>query len=220
MPESSDGNAVDMAPRLTLLKKLNFFQEGLVFLPNETFEIFPFPTSNFKLKTGERLPHIIRRANHALNPFTDDDINLDFTYDYETHNGDKLYNQRRKRGARKNKMTIEAALFLDEPAYKIFAPFFDYDDEKLRDMLLAYVNGVQALFHHPSLGKSIDIVLVKIEIFKKQPSDLPHFEGERNQLLDSFCLYNERHNPKGDENPDHWDMGLYISGYVLGGGHH
>ncbi|KAL0279016.1 UNVERIFIED_CONTAM: hypothetical protein PYX00_000661 [Menopon gallinae] len=179
--------------------------EGLVFLPNETLEIFPFRSPALKFHAGERLPHIIRKANHKLNPFTDDGINLNLNYDSDIY--------RKKRETRKNaRMTIEAALFLDEPAYRIFAPFFDYNDEKLRDMLLAYINGVQALFHHPSLGKSIDIVLVKIEIFKKQPSDLPHFEGERNQLLDSFCLYNEKHNPRGDENPRHWDMGLYVSG--------
>lgn len=39
-------------------------------------------------------------------------------------------------------MTVELALFFDEAAYKIFAPYFDYSDKKLQNMLLAYVNGV------------------------------------------------------------------------------
>lgn len=47
---------------------------------------------------------------------------------------------------------------------------------------------------------------------KRQPSDLPHYNGERSKLLDSFCDYQEKLNPKGDTNPQHWDMGLYISG--------
>ena len=71
---------------------------------------------------------------------------------------------------------------------------------------------VQALYHHPSLGRAVDIALVRLELFRSQPGDLPHYDGERSPLLDSFCEYNERHNPLGDDNPDHWDMGLYVSG--------
>ncbi|KAJ8880452.1 hypothetical protein PR048_016922 [Dryococelus australis] len=71
---------------------------------------------------------------------------------------------------------------------------------------------VQALYHHPSVGQPIDITLVKMELLRSQPPDLPHFGGERGPLLDSFCDYNMKHNPAGDANPRHWDMGLYISG--------
>lgn len=41
--------------------------------------------------------------------------------------------------------TIEIALFLDEAAYKIFYPFLNYNEADLRDMLLAYINGVSLL---------------------------------------------------------------------------
>lgn len=44
--------------------------------------------------------------------------------------------------SRGNVMTVELALFFDEAAYKIFAPYFDYNDKKLQNMLLAYINGV------------------------------------------------------------------------------
>lgn len=48
---------------------------------------------------------------------------------------------------------------------------------------------------------------------KSQPIDLPHYYGERSSLLDSFCEYQKNINPQDDTNPNHWDMGLYISGY-------
>lgn len=118
----------------------------------------------------------------------------------------------KKRGSREQIFTVEVAVFFDEAAYKIFAPFFNYDDTKLRDMILAYMNGVQALYHHPSLGTPVDITIVYIEIMKKTPTGMPHFDGERGQLLDQFCVYQKKKNRKGDEHPDHWDMGLYISG--------
>ena len=43
---------------------------------------------------------------------------------------------------------------------------------------------------------------------------MPHYNGERSKLLDSFCAYQSGLNPKNDEDPDHWDMALYVSGYV------
>ena len=72
---------------------------------------------------------------------------------------------------------------------------------------------MQALYHHPSLGASIELTLVRLDIMKTQPADMPHYGGERSQLLDSFCEYQKNLNPPDDSNPDHWDMGLYISGY-------
>lgn len=74
---------------------------------------------------------------------------------------------------------------------------------------------VQSLYHHPSLGTPIDLTIVYIEIMKSQPIDMPHYNGERSLLLDSFCDYQKNKNPADDRNPNHWDMGLYISGYIV-----
>lgn len=71
---------------------------------------------------------------------------------------------------------------------------------------------VQALYHHPSLGISVELTLVRLDLLKKQPIDLPHYDGERGSLLDSFCAYQKKINPPGDGNPNHWDMSLYVSG--------
>ncbi|XP_039277211.1 A disintegrin and metalloproteinase with thrombospondin motifs adt-2 isoform X1 [Nilaparvata lugens] len=110
------------------------------------------------------------------------------------------------------RLTLETALFFDEAGYKLFSPYFENNDDKLKNMLLAYLNGVQALYHHPSLGLPLDIALVRLEVFKVQPTDLPHYYGEREALLDSFCAYNAKHNPPSDEDQSHWDIGLYVSG--------
>lgn len=59
------------------------------------------------------------------------------------NNGDPFNNfGRDKRATREFTITIEVAVFFDEAAYKIFAPYFNYDDKKIRDMILAYMNGV------------------------------------------------------------------------------
>ncbi|XP_037042307.1 A disintegrin and metalloproteinase with thrombospondin motifs adt-2-like [Bradysia coprophila] len=117
-----------------------------------------------------------------------------------------------KRGTKERKTTVEIGVFFDAAAYHTFAPYFDYDSNKIRNMLLAYINGVQSLYHHPSLGTPIDLTIVYMEIMTSQPVDLPHYHGERGSLLDSFCNYQKNINPEDDKNPNHWDMGLYISG--------
>jgi len=130
--------------------------------------------------------------------------------------GDLETKQRRIRDTKeKLALTLELAVFFDEAAYRLFSPFLDGDDGKIRDMLLAYVNGIQALYHHPSLGVSIDISLIRLDIIQRQPLDLPHFGGERGSLLNSFCNYaNDRNSPE-DAHSHHWDMGLYVTGLDL-----
>jgi len=113
------------------------------------------------------------------------------------------------------KLTIELAVFLDEAAYRTFMPFLDGNKEMLRMMILAYVNNVQAVFHHPSLRVSIDISLVYLKIMNKQPSNLPVYGGDDQKLLYSFCNYTETFNPTDNNEPNHWDVSFYLTGINL-----
>ncbi|KAH1015088.1 hypothetical protein HUJ05_012866 [Dendroctonus ponderosae] len=201
--------------------------QGLIFADNSSFEIQPLLPRLQRLTKrhagGETAPHIIKRARFDSD-FLFDEIfpiagnawnrqkavesnKLEDFLDEEIFENSDYFLPRRGQS-----MTLELALFFDEAAFKIFAPFFSYDDKKLQNMLLAYINGVQALYHHPSLGTSLELVLVRLDIMKKQPRAMPHYNGERSQLLDSFCQYQADINPKDDKNPEHWDMGLYVSG--------
>ncbi|XP_049548139.1 A disintegrin and metalloproteinase with thrombospondin motifs adt-2-like [Anopheles darlingi] len=107
---------------------------------------------------------------------------------------------------RPTKPTVELAVFFDEAAYRTFSPYFKHNDDALKEFLLAYINGIQALYKHPSLGAGVDIVLVYLEIMRTQPSAMPHYNGERNLLLNSFCSYQTA------LNQGRWDMALYLSG--------
>jgi len=80
---------------------------------------------------------------------------------------------------------------------------------------------MQALYHLPSLGQNLDLSIVYMEFQAKQPAGLPTYGGERGKLLDSFCAYQTKLNKKSDSDPEHWDMGLYLSGldfYAVEGG--
>ena len=63
------------------------------------------------------------------------------------------------------------------------------------NMLLSVINGVQAVYHYPSLGKDVDISLVHVEIHdqydKIDPTGSerdPKF-GEQAASLNKFCKY-------------------------------
>lgn len=51
-------------------------------------------------------------------------------------------------------LTVELALFFDEAAYKIFAPHLNYDDNRIQDMLLAYMNGVSGHIYISNIENS------------------------------------------------------------------
>lgn len=135
------------------------------------------------------------------------DSNLDYLVNF------KLSRPRRQETQRK--LTIELAVFFDEAAYDEFMPLLDNNKEILHNMILAYVNQIQVAFHHPSLGVPIDISLVRLDIMDKQPSNLSVFHGDVDELLSSFCKYASSLNPSDDNDPRHWDIGLYLTGLNL-----
>ncbi|XP_059608052.1 A disintegrin and metalloproteinase with thrombospondin motifs adt-1-like [Phlebotomus argentipes] len=190
---------------------------GIILMDDDTLEIRPLndrlqrllSVQEALLDTSVRpgTPHIIRKASRlpAFSTFSQDfTLRSDLTFPEDQSSG--------RMGFRDLKSIVELGVFFDEPAYRIFAPFFQYDAKKLRNMILAYLNGVQALYHHPSLTEEVDIVVVYMEIMRRQPRDLPHHDGERSALLDSFCAYQKRLNSASDADPQHWDMAVYISG--------
>ncbi|XP_013134598.1 PREDICTED: A disintegrin and metalloproteinase with thrombospondin motifs 7-like [Papilio polytes] len=176
---------------------------GLIVTDNSTYEVRPLPHGAGRAQDGGgRRAHVIRRAPPP-----------------PASAGDAQYIRPRVRRPRQprvsanlpSKYTIEIALFLDEAGYKLFYPFLNHNEADLRDMLLAYVNGVQALYHHASLGTRIQLSLVRLTLLRSQPSELPPY-AERGRLLDSFCAYQKSLNVDDDDDPQHWDMALLLSG--------
>jgi len=113
------------------------------------------------------------------------------------------------------KLTIELAVFFDEEVYRIFMPFMSNDKERIRHMILLSVNCIQTAFHHPSLGVSIDISLVRFDIVEKQSLGLPVVDMDYLQLRDTFCRYAYSLNTADDDDPHHWDLALYLTGFDL-----
>lgn len=157
-----------------------------------------------------------RDANTSLGKRHHIKRSMQLFIDSNFHHFDNFEREQRHAQNTQNEVYIELAVFLDEPAYKTFMPFLNRDEEnEVFDLVITYVNGIQAVFHHPSLNVSIKISLSYMEIFQSQPPNLPHFEGDGLKLLDSFCKYANTYNPVGDDDSYHWDIGLYITGLDL-----
>ncbi|XP_067204166.1 A disintegrin and metalloproteinase with thrombospondin motifs adt-2-like isoform X2 [Linepithema humile] len=194
---------------------INFCQqygwEGHVFLKDETLEIRPLRNDSaffisiddFCVKEETNISfgklHLIKRTWHL-------------SADSSFRKFDNFKIKRRHVRNTQKKLTVKLAVFFDEAAHSMFMPFLDKNEEKLLMMILAYVNNVQAMFHHPSLGVSIDISLVHLEILDKQPSNLPVFDGNSDKLREAFCKFAKTRNPSDKNDPHHWDIGLYLTG--------
>ena len=110
-----------------------------------------------------------------------------------------------------NKM-IEAAIFFDHVAYNRFSKI--YSDDEIESLIMAYVNQVAALYQVSSLGQRVDIMITYLEIQREQRFDT--HEGKREEILQSFCEYNNGLKPDDDEgDPRHWDIGILVSGLDL-----
>ncbi|XP_077499772.1 A disintegrin and metalloproteinase with thrombospondin motifs adt-1-like [Amblyomma americanum] len=126
----------------------------------------------------------------------------------------KPYNDRERqggvhgtRGERRAKF-LELAVFLDEKAYLSFLHFLG-SEQRLMDFVLSYLNQVQAIYVQPSLREKVYISLVHLELQETQPADLPHYNGNRDLLLSSFCKYQANRNLAEESR---WDAALYLSG--------
>ncbi|XP_067122719.1 A disintegrin and metalloproteinase with thrombospondin motifs adt-1-like [Centruroides vittatus] len=199
---------------------------GMLILPDKIVSLKPLPR-HLRLKLGHLLrqnneinfddiPHFIHQNSEysemkrKVSEMWDDEIILPNLKPFDSEKSDEVTSTKGRRS--NNKLYLELAVFFDQAAYKRLMPVVKNDDKSLRDMLLGFVNQIQALYYQKALQRKLHITLVHLEIQKKQPSDLPHHDGEKDALLTSFCKYQSKKNPSSDDDPGHWDMALYLSG--------
>jgi len=144
-------------------------------------------------------PHLIKRS---VKYFANSNV-----YHLNNFKSERRYVRNTQR-----RIIVELAIFFDETAYHAFMPFLDNDEEKLRNMILVYVSSIQAAFHHPSLGARVDILLVRLDLMEKRPSNLKYVDLNGDLVFDTFCKYITKLNPPDDNDPHHWDISLYLTG--------
>lgn len=73
---------------------------------------------------------------------------------------------------------------------------------------------MQLLYHDPSLGRPINFLLKRLEILKEEVTGLTR-SPDIDRFLSNFCSWQQSKNPAGDDEPQHWDHALILTGLDL-----
>lgn len=110
---------------------------------------------------------------------------------------------------------VETAIFVDKDLYRhMIKNFPEKTEQHLIRFILAMINGVQLLYHHPSLGYKVNFILKRIEILHNEMSDLRR-SSDIDIYLNSFCLWQRKLNPISDKDVLHFDHAVILTGLDL-----
>ncbi|UXI17661.1 forkhead box d [Sarcoptes scabiei] len=118
-------------------------------------------------------------------------------------------------------ITVETAVFIDESLYYALSKTFPIETEhQIVLYVLTIMNAVQLLFKQPSIGRSVDISVVLMDLLRQQPKSLTPSDNI-DTYLTNFCVWQhkKRLREAGGPTPD-WDHALLLSGinmYVVDG---
>lgn len=107
---------------------------------------------------------------------------------------------------------IETAIFVDRDLYRHMAKNYPKNTEgNLIRFVMAMINGVEVLYHHPSLGHQINFILKRLEILHNDPKELRR-SSDIDIFLNSFCMWQRKFNPIADDNIFHFDHAVILTG--------
>lgn len=110
---------------------------------------------------------------------------------------------------------IETAIFVDRDLFRHMMKNYPKNTEgNLIRFVMAMINGVQLLYHHPSLGHQINFILKRLEILHNDPKELRR-SSDIDIFLNSFCMWQRKFNPIADDNIFHFDHAVILTGVIL-----
>lgn len=109
---------------------------------------------------------------------------------------------------------IETAIFVDRDLFRHMVKNYPKNTEgNLIRFVMAMINGVQLLYHHPSLGHQINFILKRLEILHNDPKELRR-SSDIDIFLNSFCMWQRKFNPVADDNIFHFDHAVILTGDI------
>ncbi|XP_019387472.1 PREDICTED: A disintegrin and metalloproteinase with thrombospondin motifs 12 isoform X2 [Crocodylus porosus] len=85
-----------------------------------------------------------------------------------------------------------------------------HGSDNVESYILTIMNMVTGLFHDPSIGNAIHIVLVRLILLEEEEQGLK-IVHHADKTLASFCKWQKSINPKSDVNPIHHDVAVLIT---------
>ncbi|XP_067661647.1 A disintegrin and metalloproteinase with thrombospondin motifs 18-like isoform X2 [Haliotis asinina] len=81
---------------------------------------------------------------------------------------------------------------------------YDYHKDDLTHYVLTAANVAATRYLDPSLGVKLYLTILKVKILTTDQPGL-NIVPDAEKTLQSFCAWQEPLNPRGDDNPEHWD---------------
>uniref|UniRef100_A0A8D1REU7 ADAM metallopeptidase with thrombospondin type 1 motif 12 n=1 Tax=Sus scrofa TaxID=9823 RepID=A0A8D1REU7_PIG len=85
-----------------------------------------------------------------------------------------------------------------------------HGSENVESYILTIMNMVTGLFHNPSIGNAIHIVVVRLILLEEEEQGLK-IVHHADKTLSSFCKWQKSINPKSDLNPAHHDVAVLLT---------
>ena len=112
-------------------------------------------------------------------------------------------------------LDIETKLYLDHKGYLTLAMEKKYNNPHiLNAILLVIMNGINSIFHHPSLGREVNFIVKTIDISTSASKDGFTHSGERTEQLIAFCKHNKEEVAKAPADMK-WDLALLFTGHDI-----
>ncbi|XP_078601807.1 A disintegrin and metalloproteinase with thrombospondin motifs 7-like [Branchiostoma floridae x Branchiostoma japonicum] len=89
-----------------------------------------------------------------------------------------------------------------------------YKDDDVETYVLTLLNMVSRLYHDPSIGNLINIVLVRLMLLEEEPEDLS-ISHHADHTMSSFCKWSKSINPKDEVHPNHHDVAILLTRYDI-----
>ncbi|XP_053153473.1 A disintegrin and metalloproteinase with thrombospondin motifs 12 [Hemicordylus capensis] len=192
---------------------------GYFHLPDGDY--FIEPVKKYQLEEWAYHPHIIYRTNifqKSLRKRRDTSMKKKHTCGVnETLNFFKQQELRREKWERSRMMVkatsrrsiskerwVETLVVADSKMIEY------HGSENVEAYILTIINMVAGLFHDPSIGNAIHIVLVRLILLEEEEQGLK-IVHHADKTLASFCKWQKSINPKTDANPLHHDVAVLLT---------
>ncbi|XP_071509082.1 A disintegrin and metalloproteinase with thrombospondin motifs 7-like [Diadema antillarum] len=179
---------------------------GLISIDGEDYFIEPVNAS--KRAYSESIPHIFYKPR--LPPKRRGERSTEESHTFcatkDTRQSFPSRKEFRGRGRRSvsREWTVEAMVVVDHTMTEY------YRDQHIETYVLTIMNMVASHYHEPSIGNSIDVVLVRLILLEEEQDDL-EITNHADHTLDSFCKWQQKYNPKGDDDPLHYDNAILLT---------
>ncbi|XP_004678465.1 PREDICTED: A disintegrin and metalloproteinase with thrombospondin motifs 12 [Condylura cristata] len=180
---------------------------GVFHLPHGDF--FIEPVKKHPLTEGEYHPHIIYRRQRKNVPEMKAPTcgvkdSLGISQKQEKWERNSLASRSLSRRSISKERWVETLVVADTKMIEY------HGSENVESYILTIMNMVTGLFHNPSIGNAVDIVVVRLILLEEEEQGLK-IVHHAEKTLSSFCKWQKSINPKSDLNPAHHDVAVLLT---------